>query len=90
MAFKVKFREIKKKCRGVVEAYRTENDDKRQFPEFNIEGLAQDGRKGYIQLMRKPKGKGKEPIYSDALAFESFPELVIIIENLGKAWEATN
>lgn len=83
-----KFRDIKSECKELVESYREENDDWRKVPEFHIGSVSRFGRKGFIQLTRKVKGG--EPVYSNDIAYESLPELVFIIENLGKAWERSN
>jgi hypothetical protein len=43
---KVKFREVKSRCRQIVENYREKRKDDREFPEFFIHALAEDGREG--------------------------------------------
>lgn len=79
---KVKFREVKNRCRKIVESYRTSSHDARSFPEFDIGCLASDASRGYVQLIWNEN-------LSDAIAYNSIAELTLIIESLGKAWEAT-
>ena len=85
---RIKFREVKTRCRKIVKKFRRETGDRRRFPSFHLGCLAQDGRKGYVQLSWKPRGK--EIVYSDEITYESFPELTFILHSLGVAWEATN
>lgn len=85
---KVKFREVKRRCREIVEKYREIREDPRAFPQFFIHTLAPDGSCGEVHLYRKEKGK-EAYISRGKIYFESIPELALIIENLGNAWEAT-
>jgi hypothetical protein len=85
---KVKFREVKRRCREIVENYRKIRKDDREFPQFLIHGLAEDGTKGEVHLYRKPRGK-PEYVSRASINYETIPELSVIIENLGKAWDAT-
>jgi len=83
-----KFREVKKRCRQIVENFREKRRDDREFPEFFIHALAEDGSRGQVRLYRK--ARGKEPYFSKAsVHYESIAELSLILENLGKAWDAT-
>jgi len=85
---KVKFREVKSRCRHIVERYREIRKDDREFPEFFIHALAEDGSAGEIRLYRK--AKGKEPYFSKgSIHYESISELALILECLGKAWDKT-
>lgn len=88
MKFKLKFTEVKSRCRKIVKSYRKRYGDSREFPQFSL-GLAGDGREGYVQLMWKPK-KAKEAVFSDAIAYESLAELSVILKALGDAWESSN
>jgi hypothetical protein len=85
---KVKFREVKRRCRQIVENYRKVRKDDREFPVFLIRGLAEDGTRGEVHLYRKAKGK-TEYVSKGSINFESIPELAVILESLGKAWDAT-
>jgi len=88
LSMKVKFREVKRRCRQIVEQYRKIRKDDRAFPQFFIHALAFDGSKGEVHLYRKERGK--EAYFSKGtIHYESIPELALIIENLGNAWEAT-
>jgi hypothetical protein len=81
----VKFRDIKKQCREMVEKYRAIKKDDREFPEFFIHCLASDGSMGSVQLYRK--ARGKKPYFSRrSIHYESIAELAFILENLGNAW----
>jgi len=83
-----KFRDIKKRCREMVENYRKKRKDDREFPEFFIHALAEDGSRGQVRLYRK--ASRKEPYFSKAsIHYESIVELAFVLENLGKAWDAT-
>lgn len=82
--FKVKFREVKSQCRQIVRNYRNENDDRRKFPEFNIGCLSADASQGYIQFSRKGE------VSDENIAYNSIAELAIILEAIGKEWDATN
>lgn len=85
---KVKFREVKRRCRYIVERYREIRKDDREFPEFFIHALAEDGSRGQVRLYRK--ARGKEPYFSKrSIHYESIPELALILECLGRAWDAT-
>lgn len=84
-----KFRDVKSECRELVKSYREEYNDARSRPEFHIGCYSAFGRRGTIQLMWRPKGQ-EEPIFSEAISYESIAELAFIIEYLGKAWETTN
>jgi len=85
---KVKFREVKRRCRQIVENYRAIRKDDREFPEFLIRGLAEDGTRGEVHLYRKARGK-VEYISRGSIHYESVPELALVLESLGKAWDAT-
>lgn len=39
----MKFREVKSRCRQIVENYRKIRKDDREFPEFFLHALAEDG-----------------------------------------------
>lgn len=86
---KVKFREVKSRCRQIVENYRKIRRDDREFPEFLIRTLAEDGSRGEVNLYRKPHGK-EEYISKASLFYESIAELSLILECLGKAWDVTS
>ena len=83
----VRLREIKKRSKEIVERYREDSKDQRKFPEFHIWCLNEDASQGKIHLYRRPKGK--DDVYSEEIAYNSFPELIMIIESLGNAWKAT-
>ena len=82
MTVKVKFRELKRECRLMVENFRDKRKDDREMPEFLIHAFAEDGSKGEVHLYRKKAGQeayiSKKKIY-----YESFPELAVILESLG-------
>jgi ubiquitin C-terminal hydrolase len=61
---KVKFREIKRRCRQLVEKYRKVRQDDREFPQFFIHALSEDGSAGQVHLYRK--ARGKKPYFSKA------------------------
>jgi hypothetical protein len=85
---KVKFRELKTRCRQIVKNFREKRNDDREFPEFFLHALAQDGSKGEVHLYRK--ARGQEPYISKGtIHYESFAELSVILESLGNAWAAT-
>lgn len=85
---KVKFREVKSRCRRIVERYREIRKDDREFPEFFIHALAGNGSRGEVHLYRK--ARGKKPYFSKGtIHYESIPELALILESLGRAWDAT-
>jgi len=85
---KVKFREVKRRCRQIVENFREKRKDDREFPEFFIHALAEDGSRGEVHLYRKTRGKDAY-ISKASIHYESIPELSLILESLGKAWDAT-
>lgn len=85
---KVKFREVKTRCQKIVENYRKVRKDDREFPEFFIHSLAADGSKGEIHLYRKKHG-GEAYVSKRSIDFESHAELALIMESLGRAWEAS-
>ncbi|MDG7008376.1 MAG: hypothetical protein JRN06_09080 [Nitrososphaerota archaeon] len=85
---KVKFRDMKSRCRDIVKTYREETEDWRAFPQFNIGCLSKFARRGHIQLTRK--AKGEEPVFSNSITYNSFGELALIMESLGNAWASTN
>jgi len=85
---KVKFREVKRRCRQIVENYRAIRKDDREFPQFFIHALAEDGSRGEVHLYRKEREK-EAYISRGTIHYESIPELALILEALGKAWDAT-
>ncbi len=85
---KVKFREVKRRCRQIVEQYRKIRKDDRAFPEFFIHTLDPAGIQGEVHLYRKARGK-EAYISKGAIHYESIAELAIIFESLGKAWATT-
>ena|SRR3972149_10614866 len=88
LSMKVKFREVKSRCRQIVKNYREKRKDDREFPEFFLHALCEDGSAGEVRLYRK--ARGKEPYFSKAsIHYESFAELMLILECLGKAWDDT-
>ena len=85
---KVKFREVKGRCKKIVENYREKRKDDREFPEFFLHCLAEDGSRGEVYLYRK--ARGKKAYFSKAtIHYESIPELSLIIESLGRAWDTS-
>ena len=80
---KVKFREVKDYVRKIVLKYRKGTKDRRKFPEFSIGCLADDATRGYVQL-------AFNDALSDPVAYNSLPELGLILESFGKAWQASN
>lgn len=84
----VKFREVKSRCRTIVERYRDARKDDREFPQFFIHTLAHDGSRGEVHLYRKARGK-EAYISKGKIHYESIPELALIIESIGKHWKAT-
>ena len=84
----VKFRDVKGYCRELVERYREIRKDEREFPEFFIHTLAHDGSRGKVHFYRKERGKVAN-ISEETIHYESIPELALILEIIGNAWEAT-
>jgi len=72
----------------VVKNYRRIRKDDREFPEFFIHALAEDGSRGEVHLYRKARGEIAY-ISKGSIHYESIPELALILEGLGKAWDAT-
>jgi hypothetical protein len=85
---KVKFRELKSRCRKIVENFREKRNDDREFPEFFLHTLAHDGSRGEVHLYRKSRGK-EAYISNGTIHYESFAELSVILESLGNSWKAT-
>lgn len=85
---KVKFREIKRECRLMVENFRAKRNDDREMPEFLIHALAEDGSKGQVHLYRKRAGQ-EAYVSRKKIYYESFPELSVILESLGNHWDLT-
>jgi hypothetical protein len=85
---KIKFREIKKECRSMVEKFREKRHDDRECPEFLIHAVTENGSRGEVHLYRKAARENayvsKKKIY-----YESFPELAVILESLGNHWDLT-
>ena len=84
----IKFREVKRRCREIVDRYREVRKDDREFPQFFLHTLAHDGSRGEIHLYRKARGK-EAYISKGTIHYESIPELALLLESIGKRWEAT-
>lgn len=85
----ISFKNVKPACKSMVDRYRSKSKDNRLFPEFLLRGLSEGGWRGHIHFYWKTKD-GKVIISEERVTYNSIPELNILIENLGNAWERTN
>jgi hypothetical protein len=86
----VKLSDAKNECKALVREYRRmRKHDATKFPNFLVTTNSESAKFGKVHLYQKERGA--EPVVSDTfVAYDSIPELALVIENLGKEWSRQN